>query len=584
MFPLFTAPWALAALAAIPALAALYWLRNSYRRVPVSSLMLWLEQVESRASGLRVRRLQTPLLFFLELAALILLALAATGPRLEMWQGRWPLVVVLDDSYSMLAGGDDAPRRRARELLEEELGSGSSAGVRVVLAGAAPQTLGEPAYSAAELRGLLDRWQCKAPTAKLAEAVALAAEIGGPRARLLVLTDHAPALPPEAGRLQWHAFGRALANRAIVHAGRSAGETKDRIHLEVANFAAEAHAGSLVLEAGTPPQEIHRERLDLPAQGSRRLVLQVPREAPVLSARLEADLLPIDDVAFLPREEAPPVRVELHIADEPLRALIDKALAATGRTLAASSRPQLLITDAAELPPLAPETWTLQVLQEKEAQAYVGPFVLDRSHPLIEGLSLDGVVWGAGTPVQQPGAPVILAGSVPLLTDAEAFAGQHRLRLRLRPDLSTLAESPAWPVLMWNLIAWRGAQQPGLRRANLRLGESALLSVEPGVDQVTLLAPEQPARTLPVYGKRVFVPTTDVGVHALTAGAATHLFAVSTQSREESDLSAAVSGRWGEWLDDDISAPATYNLAWILLLVVLGILTVHMILAVRGRG
>src|SRR5689334_13899801 len=109
MLPLFATPWAFAALLALPTLTALYWLRNSYRQVRVSSLMLWLD-AEARASGLRVRRLKTPLLFFLELAALALLAVAATGPRLEVGSGNWPLVVVLDDSYSMRAGGDASPR------------------------------------------------------------------------------------------------------------------------------------------------------------------------------------------------------------------------------------------------------------------------------------------------------------------------------------------------------------------------------------------------------------------------------------------------------------------------------------------
>jgi hypothetical protein len=584
MFPLFTAPWAFAALAALPALAALYWLRNSYRRLPVSSLMLWLEQAESRASGLRVRRLHTPLLFFLELAALMLLAVAATGPRLEIWQGRWPLVVVLDDSYSMLAGGDHSPRRLAREFIEDELSWGAAAGVRFVLAGPTPQTLGDAAHSSREIRETLNDWRCQAPTAKLAEAVTLAAEIGGPTARLLVLTDHAPPSEPEPGRLSWHAFGASLANRAFIRAARTAGEAKDRIHLEIANFAPDPHTGALVLEAGTPAQEVHRERLELAPRETRRLALQVPRDVSVLTGRLDADMLPIDDVAYLAREEAPPVRVEMRIADEPLRALVDRTLAATGRTVPASSKPQLLFTDAFEAPAVAPDTWIVQLLQEKDAEPYLGPFVVDRNHPLTEGVSFAGIVWGAGKTKEQPGAPVLLAGNVPLITDTETLAGQHRIRVRLRPDLSTFTESPAWPALVWNLLDWRAAQQPGLRRANLRLGESALLSLAAGIDKVTLLAPSPPARSLPVHAQRVSVRPTDVGVHVLQAAEASYLFAVSTQSREESDLSANVTGQWGEWLDDDVTSPATYNLAWILLLVVLGILTAHMILAVRGRS
>src|SRR5262245_49910249 len=105
MLPLLTTPLALAGLLALPALVLIYWLRKSSRRLPVSSLMLWADLTEVRAGGLRIQRLQTPLLFLLELLALVFLTAAAAGPRLPIAAGQRPLVVVLDDSYSMLAGG-----------------------------------------------------------------------------------------------------------------------------------------------------------------------------------------------------------------------------------------------------------------------------------------------------------------------------------------------------------------------------------------------------------------------------------------------------------------------------------------------
>src|SRR4051812_19591336 len=107
MFPLLTYPLALAGLAVgVPALLAIYWLRNRFRRRVVSSLMLWADAREARAGGTRLHRLQTPLLFLLELAAVGLLVLAAADPQVRTRQGARPLVVVLDDSFSMLAGGD----------------------------------------------------------------------------------------------------------------------------------------------------------------------------------------------------------------------------------------------------------------------------------------------------------------------------------------------------------------------------------------------------------------------------------------------------------------------------------------------
>jgi hypothetical protein len=72
-------------------------------------------------------------------------------------------------------------------------------------------------------------------------------------------------------------------------------------------------------------------------------------------------------------------------------------------------------------------------------------------------LSLDGVVWGAGKTSLPAAASVITAGNIPLLTDVERAGGRHDLRLRFRPDLSTLQNSPNWPILIWNLIDWRGS-------------------------------------------------------------------------------------------------------------------------------
>jgi hypothetical protein len=86
MIPFLTYPLALLALASLPALAAIYLLRNRFRKRTVSSLLLWNFQVPSKSGGAKVHRLQLPLLFFLELLALALLALAAAGPHWKLPQ------------------------------------------------------------------------------------------------------------------------------------------------------------------------------------------------------------------------------------------------------------------------------------------------------------------------------------------------------------------------------------------------------------------------------------------------------------------------------------------------------------------
>src|SRR5580704_5870029 len=120
MIPFLTYPLALMALATVPALAAIYILRNRFRRRQVSSLVLWRFNVQSKSGGAKIHRLQLPLLFFLELLALTLLVVAATGPEWKLPQSARPLIVVLDDSFAMRAmNGDASARDRARDFLEK---------------------------------------------------------------------------------------------------------------------------------------------------------------------------------------------------------------------------------------------------------------------------------------------------------------------------------------------------------------------------------------------------------------------------------------------------------------------------------
>jgi hypothetical protein len=581
MLPFFATPWALAALAALPALAAIYWLRGRSRRVPVSSLLLWADQQQARPGGLRVERLQTPLLFFLEILALALLSVAAADPQAATGQEARPLVVVLDDSYSMQAGGDDAPRSRATAALREELDRGGHYAVRFVLAGSRPQALGEPVRTAAEALALLDGWRCRSPDARLEEAVGVATELGGPRAFLLVLSDHAPAAAPDRGRVRWWAFGTARPNVAFVSAARAGRAGQERCLLEVANLADEPQTSALTVEAGGVGV-LHHGTLKLAPRQTRRLLLKLPAAAGAVTARLDDDALDIDNRVTLVREARPPVRAEVRVRDEALRPLLEKALRATGRAELGPGRPDLLFTDQEGAGVEDPDTWPVRLMVAKDAEAFVGPFVLDRSHPLTDGLSLRGVVWGAGRSGSLPGRPVVLAGNVPLLCDAETAAGGHALGLRFRPDLSTLQDTPEWPVLVWNLVAWRAAEAPGLARANLRLGDAAVLKVPAGLEAAVVTAPDGSRQTVPAHGRQVILRPEEVGRYEVLSAASKHAFAVNALSARESDLTGCVTGRWGEWAEDAGGWLEARGLSWLLLLLVVGLLTAHLALLARG--
>ena len=174
------------------------------------------------------------------------------------------------------------------------------------------------------------------------------------------------------------------------------------------------------------------------------------------------------------------------------------------------------------------------------------------------------------------GTPVITAGNVPLLTDTERFTGTHEIRLRLRPDLSTLQNSPNWPILMWNLLQWRASQTPGLERANLRLGEDAVLTTKLGAESVEIVSPDGEMAIQSVPDRTINLKTEAVGIYEIRAGVDKYTFTSNALYQAESDLTNKATGRWGDWGDATLRWWGYQSFAWFFLLLAIGILTLHL--------
>ncbi|HTF37428.1 MAG TPA: BatA and WFA domain-containing protein [Blastocatellia bacterium] len=582
----FAFPLALFGLLAVPALVAIYWLRNRSRRRVVSSLMLWMDQHQLKEGGLLIHRLQTPLLFFLELLSILLIVLAAAGPMVRAGEGARPLVIVLDDSFSMLAGGEDSPRHQAEEAVKKELRSAGDTTTRIVLAGETPQILGEATGDRQQTGVLLDQWKCFSPGANLEEAITFAFAIGGERSRTVVVTDHPPSAVTETARLEWRAFGRHRSNIAFVNATRTARDGQDRCMLEIANLSDKSAKTELVVESGTASgsnsfRELRRSPIDLAANGVQRVVLTLAPGAGALHARIGTDSLALDnEVTLLPGREQP-VRVEIGIRNDSLREIVDSAIRATGAAEMVSSNPELLLTDEADRAS-SPRSWVVRITADQDAESYLGPFVVDRNHPLTEGLALDGVIWGASKSTTAAGSPVIMAGNISLVSDLRRADGAREVRLSFRPELSTLQRSPAWPVLMWNLLSWRASELPGVSQSNVRLGSDAKVKLPPGVTAAEVSEPGGTVRQMTALDRTVSLRPEAPGIYEITAAGERYLFASNALRKEESDLSASASGRWGS-LDDAAGAESELrSIGWVFLLLLMLALSLHLALASRG--
>jgi Aerotolerance regulator N-terminal len=508
MVPFLTSPLALVALIGVPVLVAIYLFQRRFRTLEVSSLLLWDAVKQPSMGGRRRERLRLPLSFWLEALAVVLLALAAAGPLIARFSRARPLAIVCDDSLSMRG----AARDRALAFVKAELERRNYAPVRVIFAGQRPQ-LGE-----------LSQWSCNAAAADLDAAVAMASQTMGPDGLVLVLTDHAPEHPLEPGRVKWQAFGEPRANLAFVAATRKG----DRALVEIANY---SNKPAAALGVTIAPNARHRLEL---------------RNASELT--LPDDAADFDNRVTLLPDQRRPLRVAVRVSDPELKTLVETALTATKR-VTFTGQPELILGDA-------------EIVRGPSGAAFVGPYVVDRTHPLAAGLALDGVVWGAARgPLS--GDAIVTVGAQKLL----AVEGD-RVHMRFEPSISNFHRTPAWPALFWNLVEWRSAQTPGPRTANAILGSDVEVRVE---GAVTITAPDGTKREADARSGSVIVPASMPGIWRVNE----HAFAVNALVPGESDLTRATSGTWGGWTEDALSSAGYESAAWIALLLALATLAVH---------
>jgi len=601
MIPLLTYPLALIALATVPALAAIYILRNRFRRRQVSSLVLWRFHVQSKAGGAKIHRLQLPLLFFLELLALLLLVAAATGPRWKLPQSSRPLIVVLNDSFSMRAVADGVSSQdRAKGFLQRLFGRQAPPFTRLILAGAEPHSLGSTVTRWTEVNDLLSQWKCWAPEAAMDSAITLASEVGGGQANILVLTDRKPADEKISNpRLEWQAFGRPLDNFAIINASRTAFGDQDRCLIEIANDSDSTHSTRLLVQTSSSSSSlaaakrsedgsslgssntVQTTEITLGPRQTQRLVFNIPSSSPSLHAALDADALDADNEIELLPPIRKRVRVEVTLTNKDLSAMVNRALDATGFRAAIEQNPELVIH--ANNSPVSSNAWDVTWSTVGATNAYTGPFIVDNSHPLADGITLDGAIWAAAATTNVPGdVPVILAGNVPLLSERQDFIGRRHITLNLNPALSTVENTPDWPILFWDILSWRISEMPGLKDSNARLGTEVLLKTDG--QPVVITRPDGAQLSFPKVADEMAIDTPMPGIYSVAMGSVTNQFSVNAMDADESDLSHCASGQWGNWSDDPSQRLAETSAVWIFGLLALAFLAGHMYLVAAARG
>jgi hypothetical protein len=356
------------------------------------------------------------------------------------------------------------------------------------------------------------------------------------------------------------ALGRRLDNVAISAARWTFDSASGRgdVFFRVSNYGA---APARILLTGTSAgQPVFQQALEVRAGGESPLQIQVPGGLGKLLVTVSTpgDGLDTDNQVTLiePKvrmltvaDTLPADSLELRLVQRVLAALPDLQPGAVGEA-------HLVIGPANVLPTSQPDLWWLGIGPLDPAQAprdqaatLSGPYILDKQHPLLEGVILDGVVWGGIQPTTADLTPLVSCNRLPLLAQ---LAGTRTTAFLLNIDLSVsnLDRSPDWPIVLTNLVELRRAALPGLQRWNYRSNEvvrfRAPRLAEAATEDLSLASPNGGLRPL-IRDRQDVVEMAgleDTGVYQIRRGEQVfEELAVNFFDPEESMLLSLAPGR-----------------------------------------
>ena len=483
----FANPWGLLGLAALPLIVVIHLYHRRYPPLFVAGLHLWGVETHTTTAGRTRERLPITPSLICELLAALILSLVLADPRWGDVGKVVHLVVVLDNSASMSSRppGLDEKSFRDAAVIEldrrvQRLPRGSV--VTLLRTGRRPEMLAGPAVPWDEAKQKLDEWHPALPKHDFQPTWDLAAQLAAETGQLLFLTDVVPDEKVAVPQLmEIVSVGRALENVSISAArwdfdSRTA---KGRVFIRLTNHG--QRAANVRVAGAVGEQSVFQQTISLAAGVAAPLEVEVPGGLGRLIVKTETigDGLPLDDRIELIEPKVRTLHVVVALPkDSPSLKAVQRVLRGVPDvSLSDVESAELIIAPAQPSPPSRRELWWLGIgpfdpsdTARKAATDLIGPYILEKQNPLLDGLTLNGVVWGGVQPLKLDVAPIITAGQHPLLSRLNGTRTAAYL-LNLDFARTNLAESPDWPILLSNLIELRRDNLPGLRRWNYRLNE-----------------------------------------------------------------------------------------------------------------
>ena len=492
----FANPLGLIGLLSLPVIAVIHLYHRRLPPMSVAGLHLWGGEIRQPTPGRKRERLPVTLSLFLELLAALLLSLVLSQPRFGEIDSVQHIVAVLDGSASMSAVDSDGVSFRDRafnEIARRVEAAPRGSVVTVIATGRRPVLLAGPGVHWSDAEKTLASWQPSATKHDFSTALDMATQLASTTGNVLFLTDD---LPAENARLpdtvDVVSVGQPLGNVAIVAArwGLDSRTLTGTVFVRLANRGARAVESRVLGTAGE--KKVFEATVTLAPDGEKVFETEVPGGLGriVLTVETANDPLAIDNSVTLIEPQTRSVAVANRLPEDAVaRGAIQRVLKTIPDVRSVEpDQAHLLFDRASELPPSQRNLWWFGVgpidtgdAARKAARDLLGPYLIDKRHPLSDGILLSGVVWSGVQPLSLEMTPIISAGNLMLLS---RLNGTQTTAYLLNLDLakSNIAESPDWPILLSNLVEQRRDNLPGLRRWNYRLNEDVTFRLFEGVE------------------------------------------------------------------------------------------------------
>ncbi|MBP5269408.1 MAG: BatA and WFA domain-containing protein [Clostridia bacterium] len=306
----FLNPWGLLSLISVPALIALYILKQKHRIKPVPSLLLWKKTRTLMEASSPWERLKRNLLFILQLLLLLTVCFAIARPAVSGAAQYDEIVVIIDTSASMRAvdGGERDGRTRFERAvaIARETADGLRAGKKmsVIFAGDSVIPAVSHSETPAEIKKALSAAECGWSDGDVTNALLLADSMSadGSNNVIAVFTDR--EVKTEDPRIRVTDLSKSRANAAVtsISCGGSGGSVT--VLSGVTSYGADA---TLTLELLCDGELYDAREVTLSAEQTEAVYWKLTRTgASVATVRIAGNaggVLSCDDELSVPLEQ-----------------------------------------------------------------------------------------------------------------------------------------------------------------------------------------------------------------------------------------------------------------------------------------